>query len=226
MPSDSAMSDQINALSVQQQQQQQQQQQVYMSPQAENLNHMYSLVNKLVLQLRKNQAEKTKILQNVDVLSGSLNRYEKSEQSHDTTDNIALFNRFLEQRGRDTIMGEEQVSDGIEEDREDEAMLETLKRQNAKLRETLEASKQTTFESMDLLKYSENSLKHVVAQLRENTLMYHEETIKLVRQKFQMETVPSEDKEFKIYMENVNDLQELADISNTYRLLLRLHVLD
>ena len=168
----------------------------------------------------------TKILQNVEVLSGSLNRYEKSEQSHDTTDNIALFNRFLEQRGRDTIMGEEQVSDGIEEDREDEAMLETLKRQNAKLRETLEASKQTTFESMDLLKYSENSLKHVVAQLRENTLMYHEETIKLVRQKFQMETVPSEDKEFKMYMENVNDLQELADISNTYRLLLRLHVLD
>lgn len=218
------MSDQINALSVQQQQQQQQQQ-VYMSPQAENLNHMYSLVNKLVRQLRENQAEKAKILKNVDVLSDNLNKYEKSEQPNDTTNNIALFNRFLEQRGGSAITEEEQLSDDLKENRKDEVMIEVLRSQNSKLRETLEASKQTAFESIDLLYYSEDSLNYVVAQLRENVLVYHEETIKSIRQKFQMETIPLEDEEFKMYLENVNDIQKLTDISHTYRLLLRLHAL-
>ncbi|QHS73040.1 Far7p [Saccharomyces paradoxus] len=215
------MSDQINALSVQQQQQQQQQ--VYMSPQAENLNHMYLLVNKLVIQLRENQAEKAKILRNIDVLSGKLSKYETTEEPHDTTDNIALFNKFLEQREKAAITGEEQLSDDLDENAKDDVMLGVLKRQNTMLRKSLEESKQKTLESMDLLSYSEDSLNYIVAQLRGNILMHHKETTKLIRQKFQVETIPLEDKEFKMYLENVNDLQKLTDISHAYRLLLRLH---
>ena len=120
------MSDQINALSLQQQQQQQQQQQVYMSPQAENLNHMYLLVNKLLRQLRENQAEKAKILKNVDILSGNLSKYESPEEPHDTTDNIALFNRFLEQRGKDAITGEERLNGDLEDNTKGEDMLEAV----------------------------------------------------------------------------------------------------
>ncbi|CAI4448465.1 CEI_1a_G0016970.mRNA.1.CDS.1 [Saccharomyces cerevisiae] len=219
------MSDQINVLSMQQQQQQQQQQ-VYMSPQAENLNHMYLLVNKLVKQLRENQAEKAKILRNIDILSGSLNKYETSEEPHDTTENIALFNRFLEQRGKAPITEKEQLSNNLDENAKDDVMLGVLKRQNSMLRKSLQESKQVTLESMDLLSYSEDSLNYIVAQLRGNILMHHKKTIKLIRQKFQTETIPLEDEEFKMYLENVNGLQKLTDISHTYRLLLRLHAQD
>ena len=112
----------------------------------------------------------------------------------------------------------------MEDNTKGEDMLEVLKRQNLNLRKTLEEYKQTTSESMSLLSYSEDSLNFVVAQLRKNILMHHKNTIKLIRQKFQVETIPLEDEEFKKYLENINDLQKLTDISHTYRLLLRLHV--
>ncbi|QLL31756.1 hypothetical protein HG536_0B06220 [Torulaspora globosa] len=196
----------------QQQQQQQQQQPLYMSPQTENLTHMYSLVDKLIKQLQKNREEKERVLWSVDILSKQLGKRAGSGRGNN---DIVLFNRFLSQRISSGLPASDDGLEGAEKE-------EILRRQNEQLRKILKAKKDLNRETLGLLRAHEDSLEQIVALLRTNVVTYHKKFIAKVRQKLEDEVFPLEDAEFSSYVDNVNEIHELMLVSEVYRNILRL----
>lgn len=173
---------------------------------------MYLLVDKLVKQLQTNREEKERILRNVDVLSKQLNKQPPAESGR--TDAV-LFDRFLSQR---VTLSEEDKTDTA--DAAD--MVKVLKRQNEQLHKVHDAKVNLNRETMDVLRVHEDSLEQVVALLREDVAEYHKSFFSRVQNKLSKELIPLEDKEFSLYMDNVNDTQQLIQVSELYRYLLRL----
>ena len=66
--------------------------------------------------------------------------------------------------------------------------------------------------------------RQVVQFLREDVLEYHRKLVSKCRLLFIQQLVTLEDKEFLDYLQNVSGLQELIDLSEIFRSLLRLHV--
>lgn len=194
-----------------QQQQQQQQQALYMSPQTENLTHMYTLVERLVKQLQKNRTEKEKVVWNVDVLSKQLGQ--RADVERDSND-VVLFDRFLKQRTPSSNPDDICFSK--------EEKVETLRRQNEQLHQILSIKKDLNSETMDVLRTHEDSLEQVVALLRTEVVDYHKEFITRVRRKLNEELIPLEEEEFTSYLDNVHEVQELMHISELYRCILHL----
>lgn len=206
-----------------QHQQQQQSQQLYMSPQTENLTQMYILVDKVINQLKANKLQKQKLLWNIDRLSSQLNKQiMKDPVDCDNNQNdIVLFNRFLEQRVNLSEKDNE-ISELNYNGSEKDNTISVLRRQNSQLKKTLEAKMRLNKETFDVLRVHEECLSEVVAMLRDDVIKYHETFISKVRNKFHEEMIPKEDEEFNTYLENVQDIQQLISISQTYRSLLRL----
>lgn len=195
----------------QQHQQQQQQQPLYMSPQTENLNQMYVLVERLVNQLQANRKEKERVLRNVDVLSKQLNSHLPSEKGRN---DAVLFDRFLSQR---VALSDKDLSETTSAN-----TTKALQRQNEQLRRVLDAKKNLNAETMGVLRVHEDALEQVVALLREDVARYHQSFVDRVRDKLNTELIPLEDKEFSLYWDNINDVQQLIQLSEIYRSLLRL----
>lgn len=208
--------------------QQHQPQQLYMSPQTENLNYMYSLVDKLIDLLKKNKQKKESLIWDVDVLSKQLSkRFNNRELKGKDDFDVVIFQKFLDQR--DNVLGDEHVSDkdsdsddipqncDTEEDR-----LTMLRRQNQQLQKILDSKTRLNDDTLSLLDYHEDALNEIVRHLRLDVLKSHEVFIEKIREKFNHEMVPKEDEEFKVYLENIKEVQKLMDLSHAYRLLLRL----
>lgn len=197
-------------------QHQQQQQQLYMSPQTENLNQMYLLVDKLAKQLRHNKVRKQRLLTNIDTLSTQLNKEagakSKAAKPDEPQSAITLFKRFLE--ARDTFV------DVKKDDHDDIAL---LRAQNESLKKVLKDKIYYNKMTLGLLEDHEDGLTTVVAMLREDVFQYYTQFTQRVRQRMEQEAIPSEDAEFSLYLHNIRDVQKLMDISALYRLLLRMY---
>lgn len=200
--------------------QQQQPQQLYMSPQTENLNYMYTLVGKLIDQLQTNKQKKKQLLWDVDVLSKQLNqKFNKSERKGKDDLDVVIFQNFLNERNSLLDVEDENAKQNsvLEESR-----LIILKRQNKRLRKIFESKAKLNGDTLSLLYYHEDALNEIVRHLRSDVLKSHEFFIEKVRGKFKSEMIPKEDTEFREYLKNVGEIQKLMDFSDAYRTLLRL----
>lgn len=186
------------------------QQVMFMNPQTENLQHLYELVGKLSRQLVENKEKRAHLLRDIDILSHEL---DKSKAKTRRDNNIPLFKSFLKQRGY-----------GISEVANEAEDLQTLRSQNTLLKHLLQEKVVLNNETLALLRVHEHSLNAVVQFLREDVLEYHRKLVSKCRQLFIQQLVTLEDKEFLEYLQNVSGLQELIDLSEIFRSLLRLHV--
>lgn len=191
---------------------QQQQQPLYMSPQTENLSQMYVLVDRLVRQLQANRKEKEQVLRKVDVLSKQLNKQSPTEEGKN---DAVLFDRFLSQR---VALSQNDIN----ETANDSDTVEILQRQNEQLRKVLGAKTNLNKETMDVLRVHEDALEQVVALLRDDVAKSHQSFVNRVRSKLNDELIPLEDKEFSLYLDNINDVEQLIQVSEIYRSVLRL----
>lgn len=191
---------------------QQQQQPLYMSPQTENLSQMYVLVDRLVRQLQANRKEKEQVLRKVDVLSKQLNKQSPTEEGKN---DAVLFDRFLSQR---VALSQNDIN----ETANDSDTVQILQRQNEQLRKVLGAKTNLNKETMDVLRVHEDALEQVVALLRDDVAKSHQSFVNRVRSKLNDELIPLEDKEFSLYLDNINDVEQLIQVSEIYRSVLRL----
>ncbi|CCE91023.1 Far7p TDEL_0C01340 [Torulaspora delbrueckii] len=190
----------------------QQQQPLYMSPQTENLSQMYVLVDRLVRQLQANRKEKEQVLRKVDVLSKQLNKQSPAEEGKN---DAVLFDRFLSQR---VALSQKDIN----ETANDSDTVKILQRQNEQLRKVLGAKTNLNKETMDVLRVHEDALEQVVALLRDDVANSHQSFVNRVRSKLNDELIPLEDKEFSLYLDNINDVEQLIQVSEIYRSVLRL----
>lgn len=200
-------------------------QQLFMSPQTENLSYMYNLVDRLIEQLKKNKRKKEQLLWDVDILSKQLSRKFKKSASPAYDDfDVVIFEKFLNQRHNSIEKKIRQSEDGKPKsgNRTDAVdKIVVLRRQNEELRKVLDSKIKLNVDTFSLLNYHEDALTEIVRFLRTDVLQSHELFIKKVRNKFNDEMISKEDKEFKIYLENIEEVQKLIDFSHAYRLLLR-----
>ncbi|KAM3161173.1 Far7p [Lachancea thermotolerans] len=189
------------------------QQVLFMSPQAENLEYLYSLMNKVSQQMSQNKLKRAELLREIDVLVNEVNR--TSIRPRPNNPNIAVISNFLKQRNV-------HIENPTEAQVEDERELQCLRQQNAALKSMLKDKCSTNNETLALLKVHETYLSDVVSLLRADVLTYHQELIRMCRSLYQEQVCSLEDNEFKEYMENISDFQELLDVSEIFRLLLRL----
>ncbi|CDF90939.1 ZYBA0S09-01156g1_1 [Zygosaccharomyces bailii CLIB 213] len=206
-------------------QQPQQPQQLFMSPQTENLSYMYNLVDRLIEQLKKNKRKKEQLLWDVDILSKQFSRkFKKSAPPAYDDFDVVIFQKFLNQR-HNSIEKKPDQSEGRKpkSDNRTDALdkLVVLRKQNEELRKVLDSKIKLNLDTFSLLNYHEDALTEIVRFLRADVLQSHELFIKKVRNKFNDEMISKEDEEFKIYLENIKEVQKLMDFSHTYRLLLR-----
>ncbi|CCC67420.1 hypothetical protein NCAS_0A08620 [Naumovozyma castellii] len=198
-----------------------QQQQFFMNPQTENLTHMYSLVDTLLNQLVKNKAEKEELLRSVDVLSNRITSGTEPKVIEMQQD-IVLFTNFLERRisSESKIILNGEDKEIIKNDKE----LYILRQQNSQLQKLLRDSNDSTMNTLDLLKFHEESFIEVVSLLRQDILNNHIKMISIIRKRLENKYEPLRDKEFEKYLKEVKDIQKLMDISELYKDILR--VLD
>ncbi|CUS22671.1 LAQU0S06e03334g1_1 [Lachancea quebecensis] len=189
------------------------QQVLFMSPQAENLEYLYSLMNKISRQMSQNKYKRAELLREIDVLVNEVNR--NSTRPKPSDPNVAVISNFLKQRNV-------HIENPIKAQIEDEEELQCLRQQNAALKSMLKDKCSTNNETLALLKVHESFLSDVVSLLRNDVLTYHQELIRMCRSLYHEQVCALEDNEFKEYMENINDFQELLEVSEIYRLLLRL----
>ncbi|SCU82884.1 LAMI_0C01244g1_1 [Lachancea mirantina] len=187
------------------------QQVVFMNPQAESLDCLYSLAGRLTRQLAENKAKRDKLLRDIDVLAREVN-VRAEDQGEVKDENIPVINAFLQRRNKNIY----------EWDGETNNKVDVLRQQNVALREMLNKKKESNLETMALLKLHEKSLIDVVAVLREDVLSYHQELLEKCRSLYERRVFQAEDTEFRQYMENVKDVEQLMDLSKIFRALLRL----
>lgn len=199
-----------------QQQQQQQQQQLFLSPQAENLTHLYSLVEKLITQLNENKLQKQKIVHSIDTLSNKLSRDPEKRRDGYRRD-MVIIDKFLQRKHQSN--GRSNSIEFSEDLAAEERDLEELRLQNKKLLELLDKSKKKTGEMFQLLKYHEDAFNEVVKALRQDIVRYRSSLLRLVKGKFESELIPLTDAEFNAYIRNIENYNLLLDISEIYRLL-------
>ncbi|SCU85050.1 LANO_0C03202g1_1 [Lachancea nothofagi CBS 11611] len=190
------------------------QQVVFMSPQAENLEYLYSLVDKISQQMTENKLKRAELLREIDVLVNESNRLSSKKQPQDS--NLPVIANFLKQRNV-------YVKDVTHHsDNQDDVELECLRRQNSLLKAMLRDKCSNNNETLALLKVHEGYLSDVVSLLRRDVLSYHQALIGRCRALYEERVCMLEDEEFRRYMENISDIQELMEISEIFRLLLRL----
>ncbi|SCU81923.1 LAFA_0C07998g1_1 [Lachancea sp. 'fantastica'] len=190
-------------------------QMVFMSPQTENLDYLYSLVDKVSQQMTENKNKRAELLREIDVLVNEVNRTSSKKAPRDT--NWAVISNFLKQRNiqvDDTAMTQSNRSEAFE--------VEKLQKQNQILKAMLEEKRGNNNEMLALLKVHEGCLSDVVSLLRRDVLSYHQGLISKCRELYEDRICVLEDEEFKQYMRNVSDVQELLDMSEIFRLLLRM----
>ncbi|CEP63964.1 Far7p LALA0_S09e06480g [Lachancea lanzarotensis] len=190
------------------------QQMVFMSPQTENLDYLYSLVEKVSHQMTENKKKRAELLRGIDVLVNEVNRTSSKTEPPDM--NWAVISNFLKQRNIqvDDIPAMTQHNGSGE--------MECLREQNRILKQMLGEKQSNNNEMLLLLKVHEGCLRDVVSLLRRDVLSYHHELILKCRQLYKDRICVLEDEEFQHYMNNVSDVQELLDVSEIFRLLLRL----
>lgn len=225
MGSDARQQQQHVVQSAQASQQPQQPQQLFMSPQTENLSYMYSLVQKLTEQLKTNKEKKEQLLWEVDILSKQLSsRFKKPQTAAGVDFDVVIFQKFLDQRNNLIEKGTDEDKSGFYpcEGADSGTRIAVLKRQHKELAKVLDSKTKLNTDTFSLLTYHEDGLVEIVRHLRAEVLQSHENFIKKVRNKFTGEMILKEDEEFKVYLENIEEVQKLIDISTAYRLLLRL----
>lgn len=190
------------------------QQQLYMTPQSENLSYLYELMDKLMLQLKHNQAEKNKILENVDRLSAKVNNINSVTQKEDHKGCLNSFEIFLKghRKHQPDIFNDLQEAEDIED---------ILTKQNVALKQKLKETQLITMENYDILKYHEECLHEVIGYLRADILRDHREMLDQIRHKYNEELIPLEESEFENYIASIEEIQKLMDISKIYRMLLK-----
>lgn len=222
--------------------------------QTENLNHMYYLVDKLLLQIQQNKEQKDIILQNIDNLSRRLIRNPTRRSDNERKD-IIIFRNFLinnqygnanndrkvenDAKFSDTnIISEDDANtehninnnnDNKSNENDDNSKNESdnvkiLASQNDLLKRLLEQKKQGTEKCLINLQYHENSLSDVTNLLRRDSIKYENETIAETRKSIVETLFPCEDKEFEIYMDNISGMKSVYDMNSIYKELL--HLLD
>ena len=110
----------------------------------------------------------------------------------------------------------------INETANDSDTVKILQRQNEQLRKVLGAKTNLNKETMDVLRVHEDALEQVVALLRDDVANSHQSFVNRVRSKLNDELIPLEDKEFSLYLDNINDVEQLIQVSEIYRSVLRL----
>ncbi|SCU80387.1 LAME_0B02894g1_1 [Lachancea meyersii CBS 8951] len=190
------------------------QQVVFMSPQTENLDYLYSLVDRVSQQMTENKKKRAALLREIDVLVNEVNRSSLKKPPRDT--DFEVISSFLKQRN---IQVQEPVTHRSRSDAEE---IENLREQNSVLKSMLQEKSNNNNEMLTLLKVHEGCLSDVVSLLRRDVLSYHQGLINKCRELYQDRICVLEDEEFKEYMENVTDVQELLDMSEIFRLLLRM----
>lgn len=181
---------------------------VFMNPQTENLQKLYQLVGELSSILNRNKIESNKLLQHIDTLANKLAR---DNGINNFQRDAHLVKNFLKQRGI-----ESELNTG------DDIRLETFKKQNQQLKRILDQKNKTNRETLKLLEYHEDSLGIVVKLLRNDVYKYHTQLIQKYKNIFNKCIGEVEDEEFKKYLENICDLQDLINISRVYQTLFRL----
>ncbi|CCK68976.1 Far7p KNAG_0B05430 [Huiozyma naganishii CBS 8797] len=190
-----------------------QRQQVCMSPQNENLQYMYHLIETLRNQLIENRDQKNSILKSIGTLSTRLERDPERKRESNEKD-IIIFKEFLARNK--TGQGSQPIPK-CEEDR-----TKYLALQNKHLRELLGKKTLETEASLQLLNHHESMFAEVVKHLREDIANFHSMVRLQVKSGIGNKLLPLEDEEFKIYLENTEDLQKLFELSKLYRALLKL----
>lgn len=207
-----------------QQQQQQQQQQLFMNPQTENLDQLYSLVGTLVALVQENKKHKASILSKVDMLSTRINRDpEKVKESYEG--DKAVFQNFINgsigsySTSAKLNRTDDQLSTDQSEDDTDE---EIVLKQNTQLNAILKDEQMATLNSVKALSYHEEGFHDIIRALRCDVLNHRKLVLEIARKKFNGDLVPKEDDEFGKYMENVDNFDQLLKLSEVFRSLLKL----
>ncbi|SCV13516.1 uncharacterized protein CGFF_01073 [Nakaseomyces glabratus] len=162
--------------------------------------------------LATNNEKKENILVAVDTLSNRVNSSETSVNDHYSS-SARLIQQFLD---RIDPVPDSQSS------KDKNRVEETLRQQNKQLKEILLNSQSITRESYDILKYHEECLHEVIGHLRADILKDQRKVVNEIRTRFNKDVKALEDIEFQSYIDNVNEIQKLMDISYVYRTLLRL----
>lgn len=171
-------------------------------------------------QLQTNKEKKKQLLWDVDVLSKQLSqKFNKSEIKGKDDLDVVIFQNFLNERGG--VLDADDDDDKQDSDAGENRLI-ILKKQNEQLRKIFESKTRLNGDTLSLLNYHEDALNEIVRHLRVDVLRSHEVFIEKVREKFNGEMIPKEDAEFRVYLENVEEIQKLMDLSNTYRTLLRI----
>ncbi|SMN18535.1 similar to Saccharomyces cerevisiae YFR008W FAR7 Protein involved in recovery from cell cycle arrest in response to pheromone, in a Far1p-independent pathway [Maudiozyma saulgeensis] len=208
----------------QQSQQSQQQQHLFMNPQTENLQQLYTLVQELVEQINQNKKQKAQILNKIDTLSNHINR-EPEKIKENYKKDIIEFNNFLDMKigsyssQGHSIKGIHKVTENGDSDKDG---VEILKLQNKKLKELLESEQRETLRSFEILGLHEEGFHKIVGALRSDIINYRKAVLAMVSGKFQNEVIPKENTEFEVYMDNIDDFQKLLKISELYRTILKI----
>lgn len=191
-----------------------------------------------MLQLQENKQQKEKILSNIDYLSTKLTKNHSQRHCNEKKD-IAVFECFLNSQTShqenkintnwEDYQGHDSTSaNNIPESYSNDATrngndnLKTLLHQNKLLSDILEQKRKTTSKSIINLQYHENILSHVTTLLRNDSNKYEIETINETRKNVFDSLFPCEDKEFEIYIANINNMKSIYDLNAIYKVLLQL----
>ena len=211
----------------QQQQQQQhppQQMQLFMNPQTENLQQLYTLINDLMIHIEQNKKQKALVLHKIDTLSNHLNR-DPEKMKEDYQKDIVEFNNFLKGKVGTHTMKVNNLgkNEKVEKKRDtsDTSGIEILKRQNLQLKELLKQEQSETLLSFNVLGIHEEGIHKIIKALQCDTIDHKRRVHDIVSNKFRTEIVPKEDMEFEAYMENIYNFQKYLKISELCRTLLR-----
>ena len=204
--------------------QHQPQQQLFMNPQTENLDQLYSLVGNLVELIQENKKHKSSILSKVDTLSSRINRDPEKRRENYEGD-MAVFQNFINGSiGSYSTSGRlskevDQIDIGCSADENEDAIVQ---RQNMQLRTILEEEQKLTLRSVKELSYHEGGFHDIIRALRCDVLNHRKLVLDITKRKFHKELTPKEDEEFFQYMDNIDNFDQLLRISEIFRTLLML----
>ncbi|SCU90799.1 LADA_0F06480g1_1 [Lachancea dasiensis] len=190
------------------------QQVIFMNPQTENLEYLYSLVRKIAQQMKENKLKRNDLLKEIDVLVKEVNSSQPKSGMRDP--NLSVISNFLKQRDID-VEDRRQRSDTTSDPE-----LACLQEQNAILRKMFQEKCCYNNETLALLKVHEEYLAEVVSLLRGDVLSYHQSLVEKCREIYDGRLCLLEDEEFGHYIGGIDNLQELLEISEIFRGLLRL----
>lgn len=187
-------------------------QQFYVAPQTENLEQLYRLVGQLTELVRANSARRDAILCSVD------QRALVQGGPATVLQDMACFDNFLSTVDGDRTTPAASPQAGANA----ESVVERLRAQNERLRAVLGSARQNTCATADLLDTHQDALAEVLGHLRTSVVDSHFAAAATIRDSYATTLYPVQDREFKAYISNIDNVDLAAHIARIYMTIMQL----